>query len=191
MISKPACATKIMMIRHAEKPPDGENGVTINEKPDPQSLIIRGWQRAGALAVLFAPSNGQYERPGLGTPQFVYASKVEKHSESWRPQETVMPLTAKLGKNVQENYHHPKGKEQKVASEALTCPGVVLICWEHTLIPTIASYIPISSNNQMPVLTQWPDGRFDVVWVFDLDSSTGKYTFSQVPQCLLAGDQDS
>lgn len=191
MSTKKAGATKIMMIRHAEKPPDNGNGVTIDERPDPESLIIQGWQRAGALAVLFAPANGQFQNPGLATPQFVYASKVVKHSESKRPQETIMPLVAKLGKDVQENYNHPKGKEQKVASHALTCRGVVLICWEHTLIPTIASYIPISPNNKTPVPIKWPDDRFDVVWIFDLDSSIGKYTFSQVPQLLLAGDQEA
>jgi len=36
-----------------------------------------------------------------------------------------------------------------------------------------------------------PGDRFDVVWVFDLDKTTGEYSFSQVPQNLLAGDQDS
>jgi hypothetical protein len=187
MIRTDARATKIMMIRHAEKPPAGGNGVTLNEKPDPESLIIKGWQRAGALAVLFAPANGQFHCPGLAKPQFVYASKVAEHSESKRPQETVAPLIAKLEEKAQVNFNHPKGKEQKVASDALACPGVVLICWEHTLIPAIASHIlPISSKT--PVPSEWPGERFDVVWVFDLDSTTGEYTFSQVPQRLLAGD---
>jgi len=30
-----------------------------------------------------------------------------------------------------------------------------------------------------------------VVWVFDLEASTGQYGFTQVPQLLLAGDLDT
>ena len=55
-------ATKIMIIRHAEKPtttpPPPLNGVTITGKQDKDSLIPRGWQRAGALVTLFAPARG-------------------------------------------------------------------------------------------------------------------------------------
>jgi len=44
-------ATKIMIIRHAEKPSeDGlTNGVNMSGTKDPEDLIVRGWQRAGAL----------------------------------------------------------------------------------------------------------------------------------------------
>jgi hypothetical protein len=35
---------------------------------------------------------------------------------------------------------------------------------------------------------EWPQHRFDVTWVFELDGSTGAYRFSQQPQSLLAGD---
>jgi len=181
-------ATKIMIIRHAEKPNTGAKGVTSKEELDKESLIVRGWQRAGALAAFFVPANGQFQNPGIATPRFVYASKVAKNSKSQRPQETVKPMIhklQKLGNAVQENYDHPKGEEQIVGADALTCHGVVLICWEHTHIPAIASQIlPISAE---PPDT-WPNDRFDVVWIFDLNSTTGKYTFSQVPQLLLAGD---
>ena len=52
--------SKIMIIRHAEKPPDsgGPFGVTAGGEKDAESLIIQGWQRAGALACLFAPRAG-------------------------------------------------------------------------------------------------------------------------------------
>jgi hypothetical protein len=42
-----------MFIRHAEKPGDGENGVTPDNIFDKESLTLRGWQRAGALIGLF------------------------------------------------------------------------------------------------------------------------------------------
>jgi hypothetical protein len=47
----------IAFVRHAEKQPgDGPpHGVLVDGTPDPDSLIPRGWQRAGALVGLFVP----------------------------------------------------------------------------------------------------------------------------------------
>jgi hypothetical protein len=36
---------------------------------------------------------------------------------------------------------------------------------------------------------EWPDERFDLVWVFDLDPTSQDYRFSQQPQLLLSGDK--
>jgi hypothetical protein len=45
-----------MFIRHAEKPGvDVASGLEANGTTDPESLTIRGWQRAGALARFFRP----------------------------------------------------------------------------------------------------------------------------------------
>ena len=46
---------KIMLVRHAEKPgePPPPHGVDPAGEKDKDSLIVRGWQRAGALACLF------------------------------------------------------------------------------------------------------------------------------------------
>jgi hypothetical protein len=70
-------------------------------------------------------------------------------------------------------------------SDALACPGVVLISREHELIPSIANII---LGNSTVVPQTWPDTRFDVVWIFDLKPATSTYTFNQLPQLLLQGD---
>jgi hypothetical protein len=192
-------ATKIMLIRHAEKPQSNPplQGVDINGEPDNESLIVLGWQRAGALVVYFAPSVGLFQNSEIATPQFIYASNVTSGSDSKRPQETVTPLIDKLGSgNVTVNFNFAKGKKQEkhVAESAMACNGVVLICWEHQDIPNITKHFPISPNNPNPVPKKWPtgpnapDGRYDVVWVFDLDSQSGGYCFYPEPQLLLAGD---
>jgi hypothetical protein len=183
-------ASKIMLIRHAEKPPDDPppHGITAKGNHDKESLTVVGWQRAGALAVLFAPSVGPFQSVAIATPRTIYAMMVAKHSPSERPQETVSALIAKLGGSVTANFDFAKGQEKEVAASALACNGVVLICWEHHNIPLIAKRFPISPNNPSPVPAEWPDDRYDVIWVFDLDTTASGYCFAQVPQLLLAGD---
>ena len=176
--------TKIMIIRHAEKPPSiGEPfGVTALGDQDVESLTIEGWQRAGALACFFAPTDGPLQSAGLATPQFLFASESKSGGGSARPVETITPLSSKLGLTPTT---HKKGNFDKVAADAMACGGIALISWQHEDIPLIANLI---LGNQTTVPQKWPGDRFDIVWVFDLNASSNSYTFSQVPQRLLAGD---
>jgi len=50
--------TKLMVIRHAEKPDKqaGISGVTEAGMADKDELTVKGWQRAGALVRFFNPS---------------------------------------------------------------------------------------------------------------------------------------
>src|SRR5215212_560997 len=86
-----------IIIRDAEKPDENGKilGVDVNGNNDPDSLIPRGWQRAGALVGLFFPPNGSGD-PSL-IPDVIFASLVEHHSHSQRPEETVTPLAQKMG----------------------------------------------------------------------------------------------
>jgi hypothetical protein len=177
-----------MVIRHAEKPADTGSpfGVTVDGSQDAESLIVQGWQRAGALATLFSPSRGPLQSPELATPQVLYASGIAKHSSSERPQETITPLAAKVSLSINTNYL--KGDENEMVDDAISQNGIVLICWEHQEVPNIANQI---LGNDTTAPQKWPGDRFDLVWVFDLNNSTGEYGFTQVPQLLLAGDSDT
>lgn len=121
----PPTTTKIMIIRHAEKPPDsGEPfGVTAKGNQDVESLIIQGWQRAGALACFFAPTHGPLQDAELATPQFLFASE-SKSGGSERPVETITPLASKLGLTP---VTHKKSDINKVAADAMACGGTALI----------------------------------------------------------------
>ncbi|HEY8023192.1 MAG TPA: hypothetical protein VIF60_01410 [Burkholderiaceae bacterium] len=176
---------KIMIVRHGEKPADAGApfGVDPSGTQNGETLIVAGWQRAGALAVLFAPSHGALQNQALATPEFLFASGIAKHSSSQRPQETITPLAAKLG--LQINTQALKGQEEQVASLAMACGGFALIAWEHQNVPLIANAI-LGNNTTAP--QSWPGNRFDLVWVFDWDHGSHCYAFSQVPQQLLAGD---
>jgi hypothetical protein len=178
-------ARKIVMIRHAEKQDDAGVlwGVTIEGRPNPEDLTVRGWQRAGALVGLFLPPNGAFIDRNLATPDAIFASGRGPHSKSQRPQNTVAPLAAKLGLEI--NTNHLKGDEAKLAADVLASNGVVLIAWEHKAIPLFGNLI-FGNNTSCP--QSWPDTRFDVVWIFDQDAGSGGWIFHQVPQRLLAGD---
>ncbi|HMG36917.1 MAG TPA: hypothetical protein VKM94_23505 [Blastocatellia bacterium] len=183
-------APKIMLIRHAEKPPNNPppHGINENGDHDKESLTVVGWQRAGALVVFFAPSLGEPQNPQISVPSFIYASQTTKGNASDRPQQTVSPLIEKLAQKVSVNFKFARGEESKVAGSAMEKNGPVLICWDHEHIPDIARHLPISSSNSNPVPSEWPDDRYDLVWVFDLNPSDCGYCFVQVPQLLLSGD---
>lgn len=179
-------ATKIMVIRHAEKPTSHPPpyGITLEGAREKESLTARGWQRAGALASFFAPTNGAFQDPSLAEPQFLYASKPVKHKGSRRPIETIMPLAEKLALRANSNF--PKFEPESMMEDAFLRNGVVLICWQREYIPQIADQI---LGNKTVAPQVWPDDRFDVVWVFDRDPSSARYSFKQVPQSLLMADQ--
>ena len=179
-------ATKIMVMRHAEKPAkDGvPYGVTLEGERNKESLEPRGWQRAGALANLFAPTNGHLQNAALVKPQFLYASKPLRHKGSRRPMQTIIPLAEKLSLPI--NWHYERSEVESVLEEVFSCRGVVLMCWQREYIPEIAFHI-LGTNRGVP--ETWPEDRFDLIWVFDLDPRSGKYKFKQIPQILLRGDQ--
>ncbi|MBC3839648.1 hypothetical protein GXW82_03635 [Streptacidiphilus sp. 4-A2] len=76
-----------------------------------------------------------------------------------------------------------KGQEAQLAAALLDASGDVLVAWEHESIPAIVSHLgPVTPTPP----DSWPDARFDMVWVFARNA--GGWSFTQVPQMLLAGD---
>jgi hypothetical protein len=137
-------ATKIMVIRHAEKPGSyngaqyaGVNNLgTVAGDDGAKHLVTLGWERAGALVTLFAAPWGP-KTPSLATPQFLFASDpIVKHDDdtsdegpSQRPYETLTALAAKLSLTIDAS--HGKNHYAKMVTSALACDGAVLIAWQH------------------------------------------------------------
>jgi hypothetical protein len=198
-----ATPTKIMVIRHAEKPKGTDVGVTAHGSPDKESLIVRGWQRAGALTALFDPTNGSPQNANLAVPKVIYASDPAKGStvadddgpvgsKSKRPLETITPLAERLGIKNKVNVKFAMGQEKQMVNSVLAERGVVLISWQHQKIPEIANYIVASKPPKRRIPKKWPGKRFDIVWVFTPPASpSGRWGFVQVPQQLLSGDADT
>lgn len=170
---------KIMIIRHAEKPvPDRTEGVRWRGISDPESLAPLGWQRAGALVHFFEqPASAHIERP-----DHLFAVRFDRAriDSSRRSKQTLRPLAQKLGLPVNDRF----GKEQEkcLVQAFAALSGTVLVAWSHENILQIVDALGATAMTP----GTWPDERFDVVWVFDRQA--GQMTFTQVPQCLLAGD---
>jgi hypothetical protein len=163
-------------MRHAQKPTNEPKRIGIREDgtADPESLTVRGWQQAGALAAVFAgpPSTAA---PLLGArPDVIFAAGPEKKkvriggkeveigSHSRRPVQTVTPLAETLELAVVTTY--TKGEEPALVADAVGRAGTVLICWQHEKIADIGNLI---TGNNTTVPQSWPDGQYDVIYVFD------------------------
>jgi len=182
-------AEKIMLIRHGEKQVDPPPfGVKVDGVQNKHSLIVRGWQRAGALVPFFRTP----WITGIATPTVLYASRVtagdkgflvegEDVTKSLRPQQTLTPLSEVIGTKIITDWG--VGEEPQLVDAINAGAGIVLVSWEHKHIPLIAgalsSYAPAA----------WPaGGPFDLVWVLDPIVGSGKYSFREVRQNLLSGD---
>ena len=178
-----AAQQTIMLIRHAEKPQTKGSpfGVTASGEEDNKSLLVQGWQRAGALVELFDPAVGSI-RTGLSKPTALFAASPA-HGGSKRPLETITPLSARLSFNV--NTKIKPSDTTGIANLLAATPGAPLAAWQHQYIPTIAQHL--GTVNPTPP-KKWPGNRFDIVWVFTRQSD-GSWAFTQVPQLLLAGDK--
>lgn len=164
----------VMVVRHAERPLRGVSGVDPKGNQDKHCLVPRGWQRAGALAVLFSDPPEPLLRP-----DHIFAASDARASDSKRPMQTVTPLASKLGLTIESGFG--KGHERDMVATLMARKGAVVIAWQHEAIPKIARLI--AGRGTYP---KWSASTYDMIWVFTRHHN--HYRFSIVPQRVLAGD---
>ena len=149
----------ILIIRHAEKLPNGDT-----------DLSPAGYARAQLLLKAFIPLG---VRPDLPTPQFIFAAAPSTHSN--RSALTVAPLADAL--HLQINQDFQDHKYANLAAELLSgkyTGKVVLISWHHGKIPQLAAAL-----GAIPPYNPWPEQQFDRIW--KIDYTNGKATLRDLP----------
>ena len=175
-------ATKIMFIRHGEKPTENnpDYGIDKNGRKDDEELTVRGWQRAGALARFFLPRDGFHAGSPLETPDTLVAPAVTDDHSSKRAKHTLQPLAALLD-NLPIQQPFARGDEDRLGDAFAAMHGVVLVAWEHEAINDII----VRATGGVIRPPCWPASRFDMVYVL---TAEGGWRLQQWPQLLLAGD---
>ena len=183
-------ALTVLLIRHGEKPeadkPEWGPGLTMVGHEDAQSLVVRGWQRAGVWAALFGSGLKATDFP---RPDLVYAADPNKEpvgedTTSKRPWETVLPLCQRLGKDPVTTYSI--GDEAALIAEVREQTGIVLISWEHKKI--VEAILPGLAPGVADLPIKWKRDRFDLALRLDRSGPEDPWQFRQLFPQLLAGD---
>jgi hypothetical protein len=141
---------KLVFIRHAEKPDDGEN---LNCKGLNRSFLL-----PNILYKKFGVPNNVYV-PGLNQ------GNVTKHA---RMLQTATPLVAKYGLSVNTKYDQD---DSNGLSEALMGEnGTVLIVWEHKNLPHILRALGVKA------CPNWPNNDFDSIWIVTFPNGVATLT---------------
>ena len=178
---------EIILLRHAEKPDARCNGVGVDGRADVHSLTPRGWQRAGALVALLSPNPLLSSR--LPTPSKIYASAFrEGGGHSRRPEQTMLPLAAKLGLTVDLTW--ALGQEREIGAGLAAGAGTTLVCWQHQGLPALARAIMAPQFlAALPEGWKWPAECYDVIWMLRRDPVEKIWRFSHYSQKLLSNDE--
>ncbi|MHB2025620.1 MAG: hypothetical protein ACYCPQ_03130 [Elusimicrobiota bacterium] len=160
---------QIIIIRHGEKPETGN------------TLSPRGRLRAQAL-VGFFKKNPAVTR--FGPPAAIYAMAPNSEDGSLRPIETVTPLAQSLGLPINENFHKKDlpGLAEDIMKNPSCAGRMVLVCWEHHMIPKLARQLGWDSAPQ-----SWPGSVFDRAWILNFTGERVS-SFQNIPENVLPGD---
>jgi hypothetical protein len=198
-------AEVVICLRHGEKPvnaedgdrpvpPDDPHGPGFDERgrENPRSLTIRGWQRAGGLAATLlcgqlAPlANGQHVT--FFVPSYTDADGRDTTADH-RSHQTVVALARRLG-STPTAVPKPAGADAsdrpyvRLLHEAVSAAdGVAVVCWQHGGLAKLAELLEAT-----PPAGQWPDKRFDLIWLFRRAPKSGTYEFKSLEQGLLAAE---
>lgn len=176
----------VMFIRHGEKPSDHgvPHGINHHGEHDAHSLSVRGWTRAGGLAGLLA--HGPWKsHPHVTIPERIVATRPTPEAKSRRELDTATPLAQRLNIVVEDQFTH--GHENLLRQSILSDPRPALVVWHHGTLSTLVRGFPLANASDLP--QDWPDHRFDLIWILTRGSSETTYQFVSIDQMLLEGDE--
>lgn len=130
----------VYLIRHGEKPSDGDNG-----------LSSQGEQRAQCLVNVFSSSSPY----NIG---YIMAQTPKSDGSRERPLETVQPLADSLGLSVDTSCDRDDSGCVADVVQNYSGSGNVLICWEHDALSDIVAALGDSNP------PSYPDDSYNIIW---------------------------
>ena len=157
-----AAGKKIIIIRHGEKPTDGDN------------LSCKGLNRALALPQVL---NSKF---GLPSAVFVPAINGGKKTSTARMYQTVVPFVVKY--NLRVNSKFDVDDAEGLAGALKQAEGTCLVVWEHKNINDITKALGVQQK------LKWDADDFDSIWIVTLGTtgatvSTDKENLSPKDAC--------
>jgi hypothetical protein len=147
-------AQTVVIIRHGEKPPKGKN------------LNCQGLNRSLKLpAVLYSK---------FGIPGSIYVPSLDNNISTGHARmfETVIPLAVKY--NLKINSRYTEMDTVALAKEIKSQKGVVLVVWQHSIIPSIVRALGIRGFSM-----QWGGSDYDSIWIINFRKGIAKITFDK------------
>jgi hypothetical protein len=132
-------ALKLVFIRHAERPDNGEN------------LNCAGFNRSVLLPAVL------YRKFGLADDIFIPSLKLGSVTKRSRMLETILPYTIKYNLSINSKYDEDDSKGLSAA--LLKQTGTVIIVWDHTKIPDIVRALGITRD------LKWERDDFDSILI--------------------------
>jgi hypothetical protein len=142
---------KVVIIRHGEKPADGDN------------LSCQGQNRALQLASVLHQK--------INVPDYTYvpALKTDKATTHSRMFQTVTPFAVKYNLTINSKYSGDDFAE--ISKSVFKKSGTVLMVWNHSEIADLAKALGVKNA------PQWEDADFDSIWM--ITYSDGKAQLAQ------------
>ena len=130
---------KIVIVRHGEKPDDGDN------------LSCQGENRALALPAVLMRK--------FGKPDYTYVPslKLGKSTKHARMFQTVTPFAVQQNLTIDSRFAEDDAKGVK--KEVLGRSGLVLLVWEHSQIAAVAEALGVKKP------PKWKGDDFDSIWI--------------------------
>ena len=137
----PSDKLKVVIIRHGEKPKDGDN------------LSCQGQNRALQLAAVL------HQKLNIPDAIYVPALKSDDKTKHSRMFQTITPFAIKY--NVAINSKYSSDENEKIVKSVFKKQGTVLMVWEHNAIQPLAHSLGVEKP------PAWDDTDFDSIWVIN------------------------
>ncbi len=152
---------KVVIIRHGEKPAEA----SVKQADGGDNLSCQGQNRALQLATVL------YQK--IGKPDYTYVPTLgmDKSTSHSRMFQTVTPFAVKYDLTINSKYDESELSD--VAKNVLKKSGTVLIVWQHSAIPDLASALGVDNP------PKWREADFDSMWIVTYASGRAELTLEQ------------